>query len=119
MQNSLLKYLKSESKKSLDKRIFDIVIYGSYVKSKKEPNDIDIVIVFFNESLNERLSFAQEFKNKLKEKIKNLDIKAINLPELFDKNFLARAGITSEGYSLLTDSPFSLKMGFKGYSLFS
>lgn len=118
-QNNLLSFLKSESKKFANKDIFDIVIYGSSVMSKEEPEDIDIVIIFKEKELKERLEIAQEFKNKIRKKIKNLDIKAINLTELFDSNFLARQGILTEGYSLIDNKPFSSKMGFKGYALFT
>ncbi|MBU3913407.1 MAG: hypothetical protein KKE50_04925 [Nanoarchaeota archaeon] len=119
IQNSLLKYLKSESKKFSNKDIFDIVIYGSCMMSKEEPKDIDIAVIFFDKKLDERLKIAQEFKEKIKNKIKNSDVRGIILSELFDASFLARPGILAEGYSLLNDSWFSEKIGFKGYMLFT
>jgi hypothetical protein len=119
MQKNLLKYLESESKKFSDKRIFDIVAYGSFMKSKENPNDVDIIFIFFNEKLKDMLTTIQEFKGRIKEKIKNPDVKAINLHELFDRNFLARTGILTEGYSLLDKEPFPKKIGFGGYIIFS
>jgi predicted nucleotidyltransferase len=119
MQKNLLKYLESESRKFSNKKIFDMVVYGSFVKSKEEPNDVDVVIIFFNEKLNEMLTIAQEFKSKIRDRIKNPDVKTINLYELFDRNFLARTGIFTEGYSLLGKEPFPKKMGFDGYVIFS
>lgn len=118
-QNNSLNYLKSESKKFTNKDIFDIVIYGSSVMSKEEPQDTDIIIIFKDKGLKERLDIAHEFKNKIKAQIKNPDIKTINLIELFDSNFLAKVGILAEGYSLIDDNPLSSKMGFKGYALFT
>src|SRR3989344_5077212 len=100
MQNNSLSFLKSESKKFVNKDIWDIVIYGSSVMSKEEPGDVDIVIIFKNKPLKERLEISQEFKTIIKKEIKNPDIKTINLMELFDSNFLARQGILTEGYSL-------------------
>ncbi len=119
IQNSLLKFLKSESKKFTNKDVFDIIIYGSSIMSKEEPEDTDIAIIFKEEKLRERLDIAHEFKNRIRGKIKNPDVKAINLIELFDSNFLARQGILTEGYSLIDDKPFSSKIGFKGYALFT
>ena len=119
IQNNLLSFLKSESKKFANKDIFDIVIYGSSMMSKEEPGDIDIVIIFKEKQLRERLEITQEFKNRIREKIKNPDVKTINLIELFDLNFLARQGILAEGYSLIDDKSFSSKVGFKGYALFT
>ncbi len=119
MQNNSLSFLKSESKKFADKDIFDIVIYGSSVMLKEEPGDTDIVIIFKDKAMKERLEITQKFKSKIKGKINNPDVKTINLAELFDINFLARQGIIAEGQSLIDDSPFSSKLGFKGYSLFT
>lgn len=119
IQSNLLSFLKSESKKFAGEDIFDIVIYGSSVMSKEEPEDIDIAIIFKEKGLKERLDIAHEFKNKIRVKIKNLDVKAINLIELFDSNFLAKQGIFAEGYSLVDGQAFSSKIGFKGYSLFT
>ena len=119
IQNNLLKFLKFESKKFVNKEVFDIIIYGSSVMSKEEPGDTDIIIIFKEKALKERLDIAQEFKNRIKGKVKNPDIKTINLIELFDLNFLARQGIIAEGYSLIDSKSFSSKMGFKGYVLFT
>ena len=120
MLNNYLKFLQSESKKfSKENKIFDIVLYGSSARSKEEPNDVDILLIFLNEKLESRLKLAQEFKNKIKDKLKNLDIKSINLKELFDKNFLARQGVLVEGISLVDLKPISESLGFDGYSLFT
>ncbi|MBT4651754.1 hypothetical protein HOC13_04515 [Candidatus Woesearchaeota archaeon] len=112
-----LKLLKSESKKLKNKEIFDIVLYGSSVKGKRKINDIDILFIFQNLSLEKRLEITQKFKLKIN--IDNLDIKSINLKELFDKTFLARQGVMLEGISLLNGKPLSQKLGFEGFTLFS
>ena len=120
MLNNYLKYLKLISKQfRKEKKIFDIVAYGSSVRNKENPNDLDIVIICTSSSFNDRLSLAQEFKERIKSKIKNPDVKAINLTELFDKNFLARQGILVDGYSLFDSIFISKKLGFNGYSLFT
>jgi predicted nucleotidyltransferase len=119
MQKSSWAYLKSESKKLLTKDIFDIVLYGSSVKSKEYPEDTDIAIIFFNKKLNERLEISQKFKDKIKNKIPDPDVKGINLSDFMDASFFARQGIIIEGQSLLTNSPLSEKFGFEGYILFT
>lgn len=120
MLNNCLKFLQSESRKfSKKNNVFDIVLYGSSVRDKEDPNDIDILLIFVNEKFESRLKLVQEFKDKIKNKLKNLDIKSINLEELFDKNFLAGQGVLIEGISLVHLKPISKSFGFKGYSLFT
>src|SRR3989344_2810094 len=115
MLNKLKKYLESEKK---DKNIFDIIIYGSFAKEKENPNDIDILVVFLNGELRERLNKIQIIKNKLKELKINIDIKQILLKELFSVDFFAKTGIFLEGISIFKNKKFSEIIGFKAYTLF-
>lgn len=117
MLKELKKYLKSENK---DKTIFDIIIFGSLVKGKRQVRDIDILIIFLNGSLSERLNKIQKIKAKLKKTIKdkNIDIKQILLQELFSSSFFARTGIFLEGISIFKDAKFSETLGFRSFALF-
>src|SRR3989344_50370 len=118
MPESYLKYLISTCNKFARRHdIFDIVLYGSSVKGE-EGRDIDILLVFSNKNLEERTETSQKLKETLKEKIKKIDMRTINLDELFDSSFLARQGIFIEGYSLLHKYPFSKRLGFVGHALF-
>lgn len=123
-QENYLKFLESESKNfAKNKNIFDIILYGSFIKGKIETRDIDILIIFNEKSLKERTEIAEEFKEKtlrkINRKINELDIKTINVSELFENDFLARQAILTEGYSLIDTIPFSNKMGFLSYILFT
>lgn len=119
MQNNLLEYLRFEAKKFLNKDIFDIVLYGSSIKSKESPRDIDIAIIFFNKNLKERLEIAQKFKKEIRNKIPNPDVQGVNLSDFLDPSFMARQGIFVEGRSIITNSPISEKIGFESYFLFT
>jgi len=115
-----LGFLKSEcSKLAKNKDIFDIVLYGSAVKGKEEPGDIDLLLIFREISLKERAETAQNFKERLANKLNGIDIKTINLHELFESDFLARQAVLVEGYSLVHNLPFCESMGFRGYALFT
>ena len=116
MLKTLKKHLESEKK---DTTIFDILIYGSALKGKESAEDIDILIIFLEGSLRQRLDKIQEIKNKLKNKInKKLDIKQILLKELFSPEFFAKTGIFLEGFSIFRNKTFSETLGFKAFSLF-
>ena len=119
MQENYSKYLISQSKKFAKKNeIFDVVLYGSATKGKSQARDIDILIIFTDEKLRTRVEIAQQLKEILKQKITNLDIKTINLSELFQKEFLARQSILIEAISLIDNLPIAEKLGFRGYTIF-
>ena len=117
MLKILKKCLESEKK---DKAIFDIILYGSAVKGKRIARDIDIMVIFLEGSLRERLAKIQNIKNKLKIvlKDKELDIKQTLLKDLFSPEFLARTGILLEGISIYKNKKFCETLGFKAFALF-
>ncbi len=116
---NFLELIKLKSKKyRKNKEIFDIVLYGSSAKGKREANDIDVLFIFHKLPLEKRINITQDFKKKLT-KIKKIDIKSINLDEFFDQTFIARQGVLIEGISLINGKPLSSKMGFSGFGLFS
>ena len=100
-----------------DKTIFDIVIYGSAVKGKRIPGDIDIAVVFREGTLKERLDKIQGIKKNIP--FPKIDLKGILWEELFQESFFARAGIFLDGISLFDSKPFSRKIGFHGFALFT
>jgi len=121
MLKDYLKYLESHCKKfkKENEEIFDIVIYGSFVKGKYDFKDIDLMILLIDLSLAKRLEIAQNLKSVLKKEIKNIDIKTMNLEEFFEESFLARQGILIEGISLIRGKTVAELIGFKGFSIFT
>ncbi len=114
MQQELQKWAREYQ---TNKDIFDIVLFGSYTKGKKNPSDIDLAIIFKSLPLKDRLIFIQEMKKKLPQNIK-YDFKGILLTELFDPAFFGRTGIVWEGLSLFNNRPFAQRMGFLPKALF-
>ena len=120
-QENYLKSLELESKRyKKEKDLFDIIVYGSFVRGKRKSNDIDVVFIFNNTSLEKRAEITQKFKQNIKSKNKNIkiDVKTINLHELFSEEFFARQGIIIEGYSLLDKKPLQEKLGFESFEAF-
>lgn len=114
MFKELQKKLSIEQK---NKTIFDIVLYGSCVKGKSKPSDIDIAVIFRSGSLKDRLEYLQKIKRTITTSQK-IDIKAILLEELFRPEFFARSGIFLEGISLFDGKPFAEKIGYTSSALF-
>lgn len=120
MSKNYLNLLDSACKKFVKGReIVDVVLYGSAVKGKEEARDVDIIIIFSGKTLRERQSMVQELKLELKKTAENVDVRSINMAELFDATFLARQNIIIEGISLLDKKPLAEKLGFKGYAIFT
>jgi len=120
-QENYLKSLELESKRyKKEKDLFDIIVYGSFVRGKRKSNDIDVVFIFNNTSLEKRAEITQKFKQNIKSKNKNIkiDVKTINLHELFSEEFFARQGIIIEGYSLLDKKTLQEKLGFESFEAF-
>lgn len=106
--------MESELKKySKNKDIKDIILFGSLIRGKSEPKDIDILILF-NIKINKDLEY--EIKNKLIKNFKNISI--TSKTNLNDEFFLARDSIYFEGYSLLKNKYISNEMGYTSFTLF-
>ena len=112
--STLRKKLASEKK---DARIFDIVLYGSTMKGASSPHDLDILVIFKEGTLRERLDTTQGIKQRLKQE-QILDVKQILLPDLFSPAFFAKTGILLEGESIFENRPFSERAGFSAWTLF-
>ncbi len=112
---SISKHLKKEFQ-----TIWDIVVYGSLVKGKPKPNDIDIAVILNNkQALSFKLELGQKIKVAFQKEVNlNLDVKVVDLFELQENNFLARESILAEGFSLINNRWLSEIFGFKSAYLF-
>ena len=121
MPKDYLRFLELSCKKfkKENKEIFDIVIYGSFVKGKMDFNDIDLMVVFLETSLEKRLEIAQKLKFLMKKEIEKIDIKTMNFADFFDENFLARQGVIMEGKSLIKNKSLAELFGFDSFAVFS
>jgi predicted nucleotidyltransferase len=108
----LIKTILSDVAKNLHKKygsdIFDIILFGSFMKGKYDPKDIDVLIIFNKQIIK---SIEIEFRNLLKEGYV-FDINSTTLTELEGEGFIAKEGIYLEGISLITDKHISSSLGF-------
>ncbi|WP_456326984.1 nucleotidyltransferase domain-containing protein [Palaeococcus sp. (in: euryarchaeotes)] len=98
--------------------VWDILLYGSVMKGKEKPNDVDIAVIA-REGNPFEVSF--EFKRLLEEKglsPDEVDVKGFLLDELFDENNLVSFALLVEGYSLLNGKFLHERLNAKGYFLF-
>ena len=97
-----LQKLTSKIKEFKAKTVFDIVLYGSYIRGKQGIGDVDIAVILNeNSNLDYKLTLAESLKSELDFLPKEADIKVIDLNDLIDPSFIARQAILTEGYSIL------------------
>ena len=104
MNSKLLSLTKSKFKDYLgDKEIFDIIIFGSAVKGKALPGDIDVAIITDKE---------------IKVNISGFHISVLNTKDFFKPVSLAHT-LLREGYSLKNKRAFSEGYNFSNKVLFT
>ena len=93
----------------------DIIVFGSLMRGKAEPGDIDLLIVF-REKINKDVEY--EFKKLLSPAIKNLSLISKTEEACQEPSFDAREGILFEGYSLVKQKYLAESFGFISLGLF-
>ena len=109
---------KSEIKgffKENEEELIDIVLFGSSVKGKEKPKDIDILLIY---KKKKNLDLDYELKNRLRKYYENVQIVSKTYKELFSPAFKAKEAFLSEGYSTIQDIFVSKGFGYINKVLF-
>ena len=120
MSDKLLKNIKLNSEvikfyKKNKEFLLDIILFGSYLKGKEKPNDIDLLVLYKNKKDFDK---GYELKKILEKKGYKADITNKNYPEIFDKSFKVKEAILSEGYSFINKKFISEGLGYTSLILF-
>ena len=83
--------------------IKDIILFGSSLRGKLEPEDIDILILF-NKKINKDIEY--EFKKQASKIIENISLISKTEDTLYDPSFSAREGRMSEKWVVFPSSNF-------------
>lgn len=97
------------------KEILDIILFGSYIRGKESPRDIDLLIVFPEKENNE---LVYELRKSLEKFHLNFEITGRLYKTMLSSSFLPREGILTEGYSLILNKKLSNAFGFQGFYAF-
>ena len=114
MSKELNKYLKKRLKEINLVEVVDILLFGSAVKGKEFPKDIDICIIFRKEILDE---IIKDVKDKLKEF--DVHISSLTVDNFFLKPHSLTKTLLVEGKSIFTNKSFIQNFGFSSYVLYS
>lgn len=101
--------------KENEKEIIDILLFGSVMRGKENPNDIDILIIYKSE---DNLELNYKLKKRLERTNLNMQINSKKYSDLFKSGFKARESFLSEGYSLVNQTPILQGLGYSSLLLF-
>ncbi len=111
MQNSLSSKIENWIKKE---KVLDVVTFGSSVRGKHKPGDLDVCIVINDKDAQKSLDLVESLGNMLGEKA---HVSVITASEFLNGNTLAKT-LLSEGVSSRTGKHFAQIFGFVSTSLF-
>lgn len=97
--------------------VLDIVIFGSSIRGKERPNDLDLLVVYSND-FKDIIDENYKIKKILEKYIKNIQITGKKYKEIFEKSFLPRESILAEGFSISQNKFLSEGFGYKNFILF-
>lgn len=109
------KFLKIIEESLKKQGILDIVLFGSLVKGKDEPTDIDLLIIYTGK---ETADIEYEIRKSLKSIDKNIEVISKNYSEIFSPEFFAREAVLAEGYSMRQKKFVSESLGYNNFILF-
>jgi len=98
-----------------NEKVIDVILAGSALKGKEEPEDIDIFVIY--QQVKNTLELDYELRKKLEKTDKRVKISGKNYEDLFKPEFIAREAIL-QGYSFKAKKMFSEGLGYKNFVLF-
>lgn len=104
-----------ESLKELE--IIDIILFGSIVRGREKPRDIDLLILYVPKT-EKIIEKSYRIRKKLEKISKNIHVTSQRYDEVFSLEFLAREAILSEGFSMRNKEFISESLGYSNFVLF-
>ena len=96
-------------------RLLDIVLFGSAVRGKEEPADIDVLLLFKEK---ESIDLVYRCRKELESASLRVEVVGKSYEQLFKPSFQAREAFLSEGYSLAYGRFVAEGLGYAHYTLF-
>lgn len=115
---SIISQLEKISKtfiKKYDGKLIDIILFGSLIRGKSVPKDIDILLIF-NKKVDKNIEY--ELKKIVSGSIKDASLISKTEESYKETSFDAREGVLFEGYSLINSRFISSDFGFASFGLF-
>lgn len=117
MQKELSLITKKINKWIKQKKIVDIILFGSFMRGKLKPNDIDLCILIKDSDENKSLDLIDSLGKLMEQFPYKSQINILTLGSFVSGNTLAKT-LLNEGYSIKKKQKFSAVFGFQSKSLF-
>lgn len=96
-------------------KVADIFVFGSVVRGKPNPSDIDILILF-KDKVDKNVEYL--LRKELEKHAKNISIISKTEKTVLDIAFDARESVLFEAKSLLTEKNIAQQYGFSSFGMF-
>lgn len=113
MSKELRRSLKKKVAKLISEDIIDVVLFGSSVKEKLRPNDVDLAVIFRGAVKRETIS---RFQANLGE---NYHISALSADQFFTKPHSLAKTLFFEGVSIITGKKISDNFSLDAHILYT
>lgn len=101
--------------KKYKEELLDIILFGSTIRGKEKPKDMDILLLFRQK---EDRNIEYELRKELEKYYDNIEIIMKNYDSLTKKDFQARQAYLSEGFSLIKKEFIAESYGYTNIALF-
>jgi len=109
--------LRNELKRviSTNSEVDDVLIYGSVIRGKKNPNDFDVLVIFYKKVVK---TIEYKIRKIFEKDYQNVSILSKTKQTILDPSFDVRESILFEGKSVLSEQTLGEKYGFTSYGSF-
>ncbi len=109
--------LKNRLKKIIKQthEVKDILVFGSIVRGKENPTDVDILVIFKN-NVNKEIEYT--IRRELEKLVKNVSIISKTEETMLDPSFDARESVLFEAISIIDHKTTAEKYGFSSVGMF-
>lgn len=111
------KFLKIISDSLKEPEIIDIILFGSVIKGREKPEDIDFLILYVPKA-EKIIESSYIIRKKLEKVSKNVHLESLRYSEIFSPEFFAREAVLAEGYSMRQKKFVSESLGYNNFILF-
>ncbi len=100
------------------KSVLDVILYGSAVRGKPFPRDVDVAVIFRRFDRKEFYDAVYDLKKALERLGVRADVKGFMLEDIFDRSLFIRPSLFVEGVSLVRKRRLGESLGFFSGSVF-